>query len=198
MGQTSKVGYDGKSKVKCTIEDTMNYFCQICMYENGKMESIYQSIDSVAIYMVWYNTGEIWLKEQYRNRLPYGTFTSWYKNGNKMYEGSYIYSIKKNISFSIKTKVDSIYENNFIDYGGYSPIAYINIDYKMPRMGKWKYWYENGILKQESSYLTSLDESNNYKEIRNGDWLFYDEKGNFLKKVVYKNDLLINSSYREK
>ena len=58
------------------------------------------------------------------------------------------------------------------------------------KIGKWKYYHENGKLKMEGEY-NGLDNSVEDWDVRYGVWKTYDKTGKLSNKLTYKNGEIV-------
>ncbi len=72
------------------------------------------------------------------------------------------------------------------------------------KVGEWKYYYDNGQLKNEGNYFnysnnsgSVLERNNSEKSLKHGKWIHFDREGNFIKTEIFNMGELTELSHNE-
>jgi antitoxin component YwqK of YwqJK toxin-antitoxin module len=165
-------------------------------YKNGQVSfsSSYRNGVVKFPYYSWYENGKLKEFNTYDQNKNTGTILEWYPNSILKRQVSSIDTSKggyielhyyENGQICMYSELNNgrginrgYYKNGQLEVEGY----FFNLH--ILQMGKWKEWYENGMLKRE--YEFSEDEPN----VKVGEWKWYNEKGKLIKKENYNLEML--------
>lgn len=181
IDSTSFVGLDTtllfEDTIFCFTEYDLEeqYSISKCFFKNGllaKLESERKG-EVFGTSLFFYSNGNIREIRQYERSQPVGVWYGYYKNGNVMfrdYYGTYIDPMEyEKDSISTNKNGFTYYETKWVKPKYYN--------------GNVKSWYPNGKLKSLEHYD---------KGIRNGIFKYYDEAGKLIKRIKYKDNLIVN------
>ena len=146
-------------------------------FKNGKYDGLWQW---------YYDTGELKRNENYYNGREDGTCIEYSKTGDILETGEYINGLK-----------EGVWVNNIGDHvekGLYKDGL---------REGMWRYYFMNGKVKFEGSFIQGIEDGKHKWYYDNGNlmeeryyifgskekiWKLYDEEGNLFMATTYRND----------
>lgn len=153
-------------------------------YENGQLRSVisYKEGQRQGHAITFFEGGTRKLEAYYENDADAGTHTEHYENGQKKAIWSFVEQEGVMESFWDEGGAIQI-KNGFGIRKGVDPIKNRKFEETYAegrRNGPAKYYYMNGVLKEEGSF------ENDYEE---GEWKFYDEQGKFIERVSYEHGM---------
>jgi len=164
------------------IVDNGLYFNKEIVYNNKLEEGILineklnASNSRVAIkegfWIYYYENGNKYLEENFKNGICEGLWIEWYENGNKMSEGNYENGKEEE-------HLILWYENGIkCSEGNYK---------NNKKEGFWINWYKNGQLNASNSHVAIRKLEGNYKDGKlNGLYISWDENGKLNNQQVTK------------
>jgi antitoxin component YwqK of YwqJK toxin-antitoxin module len=168
---------DGKISYMCYFENDKEKSPMLKWYNNGQLHQITNSlINDKQVGIEWSESGNL-ISETFSIDSTNHGFTEkyYFENGQILSIGHYNAGKQPFISF---------YENGRKNKEG----SIFNLG--ICKIGKWGYWFKNGIKAREESYKD--DEPN----VKDGVWKWWNEKGRLLRVETYKDGVLIKKEIK--
>ncbi len=157
----------------------LNLIFQECQDSNGRVQGKHFIRDP---------NGKLKMEGHYKDGRFHGKFTEWDENGKKMSEtefsngipsGTWLHWNKDGILVNItQFSTRDNKRMQLVLKGDGTKHSEGELGNQLIRNGKWKFWHENGQLKEEGQYV---------KHKKNGLWSQWDEKGNEIKRTYFEN-----------